>query len=353
MPTRELVAKVWIDPGCIVCDACETTCPDVFEVQEENCIIRPEALQAEFTKDRTQLIVDAAEECPVDVIKFETVPVEVSEEELVAASVEAEKSASPEAPASEVDAAISALSSKTVPEAPEGPVDPAIDALLKAVTARGGSSGLAGSGTNARTALDRLAKKKFDELPPDARYARVLESSKEVNKTDPEAQAMSRRDFVNKAALTVGWLSLGTTIGISAGPAFGRFMMPNVLEEPEPKVHVGPKEKYVAMAPGEVNEDYKKDGIWIIRLEDRFAALSTTCTHLGCIPNWLENDRKFKCPCHGSGFKQSGIHFEGPAPRPLERLQITLGDGEVVVNKSVKFLQEQGQWEKPDSYMLV
>ena len=353
MPTKELITKVWIDPGCIVCDACETTCPDVFEVQEENCIIRPEALQAEFTRPRTQLIIDAAEECPVDVIKFETVAAEVSEQELAAATADTEKSASPEAPSTEADAAIAALSSKTIPEAPEGPVDPAINALLKAVTARGGSGNVGPGGTNARAALDSLGKKKFDELPPDARYAKVLGSFKEVGRQDPEAKALSRREFVNKAALGVGWFCFGATAAVSVGPAFGRFMMPNVLEEPDPKVRVGPKVKYVAMEPGEVNEDFKKHGIWIIRLQDRFAALSTTCTHLGCIPNWLESDRKFKCPCHGSGFKQDGINFEGPAPRPLERLQLRIVDGEVIVNKSVKFLQEQGQWDQPDSYMLV
>ena len=353
MPTKELITKVWIDPGCIVCDACETAAPTVFEVLEETCIVRPAALDMEFTKPLTESIIEAAEECPVDVIKFETVATEVSEEELAAASAKTEKSASPEAPSTEADAAIAAFSTKTVPDAPEGPVDPAISALLKAVTARGGSAGVVAGGTNARAALDSLSKKKFDDLPPDARYTRVLESSREVSKKDPEAKALSRREFVNTAALTVGWLSLGGTIAVSAGPAFGRFMMPNVLEEPDPQIRLGPKEKYDAMEPGEVSEDAKKDGIWMIRLEDRFAALSTTCTHLGCIPNWLESDRKFKCPCHGSGFKQDGINFEGPAPRPLERLDIKLVDGLVVVNKSVKFLQEQGQWDDPNSFMLV
>ena len=38
------------------------------------------------------------------------------------------------------------------------------------------------------------------------------------------------------------------------------------------------------------------------------------CTHLGCTPNWLEAEQKFKCPCHGSGFYKDGINFEGPAP---------------------------------------
>jgi cytochrome b6-f complex iron-sulfur subunit len=83
------------------------------------------------------------------------------------------------------------------------------------------------------------------------------------------------------------------------------------------------------------------------------AALSTTCTHLGCIPTWLENDRKFKCPCHGSGFKPNGINFEGPAPRPLERFKISEEDGVLLVDKKVKFLFEQGQWTSPDSYLVL
>ena len=77
MATRPVVTKVWIEPGCIVCDACETTAPTVFEVTEDNCIIRREALHPSFTKPLTQAIIDAALECPVDVIKYETVAEEM------------------------------------------------------------------------------------------------------------------------------------------------------------------------------------------------------------------------------------------------------------------------------------
>ena len=82
----------------------------------------------------------------------------------------------------------------------------------------------------------------------------------------------------------------------------------------------------------------------MVNLGDRVVAVSTICTHLGCIPNWLANDQKFKCPCHGSGFQVTGMNFEGPAPRPLERYRIYL-DGEfVMVDKSMKFRQELNQW---------
>ena len=106
-------------------------------------------------------------------------------------------------------------------------------------------------------------------------------------------------------------------------------------------------------SPG-VYEQHKGKNVWIVYLpEGQLVAISTICTHLGCIPNWLQNDQKFKCPCHGSGFYMDGINFEGPAPRPLERHKI-FRDGEfIIVDKSLKYRQELGQWSDPNSYISV
>ena len=72
------------------------------------------------------------------------------------------------------------------------------------------------------------------------------------------------------------------------------------------------------------------------------------CTHLGCTPNYLSAENKFKCPCHGSGFRLTGVNFEGPAPRPLERARVALADdGQILVDKSRKFQYELGQWKDP------
>ena len=60
------VKKVWIEPGCIVCDACEGVYPEVFEVLDDTCIIRENA-----PLDNGLLIEEAAEACPVEVIKFD------------------------------------------------------------------------------------------------------------------------------------------------------------------------------------------------------------------------------------------------------------------------------------------
>src|SRR5437868_10165091 len=73
--THQIITKVWIAPGCIVCDACENDCPEVFDVTETTCLIRPPAMSADFLKPLTPSVITAAEGCPVDVIKFETVEV--------------------------------------------------------------------------------------------------------------------------------------------------------------------------------------------------------------------------------------------------------------------------------------
>ncbi len=59
------IAKVWIEPGCIVCNACEDIYPEVFEVTADTCLIRPGAPLDDGLK-----VQEAAEACPVEVIKF-------------------------------------------------------------------------------------------------------------------------------------------------------------------------------------------------------------------------------------------------------------------------------------------
>ncbi len=134
-----------------------------------------------------------------------------------------------------------------------------------------------------------------------------------------------------------------------------RFMFPNVLAEPPSTIKVGLPTNY---EPEEVSERFKAEwGFWIVRStrydgQDIIYALQSVCTHLGCPPNWLAAEQKFKCPCHGSGFYVSGINFEGPAPRPLERFKVALADdGQIMVDKSAKFQQELGQWADPDSFI--
>jgi ferredoxin len=79
------IKSVWIEDGCIVCNACETTAPEVFLVTEDTCKIRAEVrsdgqsttnlaekapLSGSVGSDLEDQIIEAAEGCPVEVIKF-------------------------------------------------------------------------------------------------------------------------------------------------------------------------------------------------------------------------------------------------------------------------------------------
>lgn len=175
----------------------------------------------------------------------------------------------------------------------------------------------------------------------------------------PAAKAGADRRSVVMGILTspfaIAWVAFtASTVGLTLGTV--RFLFPNVLSEPPSTFKAG----YVsAYEEGKVDDRFKEMGAWVIRARDDRGrdivyALSTTCTHLGCTPNWLEGEKKFKCPCHGSGFRMSGVNFEGPAPRPLERYAIRrTEDGQIVVDKSRKFQRELGQWEDGDSYILL
>jgi cytochrome b6-f complex iron-sulfur subunit len=135
-------------------------------------------------------------------------------------------------------------------------------------------------------------------------------------------------------------------------------MFPNVLNEPPQQFKAGLPTEY-GMG---VDERWKeKYGIWLVRTPEDieqgasgFFALSVTCTHLGCTPNYLSAESKFKCPCHGSGFRTTGVNFEGPAPRPLERVRIVLAeDGQILVDKSRHFQRELGQWADPQAFLRI
>jgi cytochrome b6-f complex iron-sulfur subunit len=157
---------------------------------------------------------------------------------------------------------------------------------------------------------------------------------------------ITRREF-NWLALAWSFFAASAAAGLTA---MGRFMFPNVLTEPPSTFKVGLPTDF---AVGAVDERFKeKFRIWVVRNEEGMYALSAICTHLGCTPNWLSAENKFKCPCHGSGFYRTGVNFEGPAPRPLERARIVLSDdGQLLVDKSVKFQEEKGEWTKPEAFL--
>jgi cytochrome b6-f complex iron-sulfur subunit len=173
----------------------------------------------------------------------------------------------------------------------------------------------------------------------------------------PAAKAETRRGFLLSLIATpfaLAWTVLATMTGVWV-LALARFMFPNVLVEPPSQFKIGGPSDYPL---GTVSTKWTAArGIWIVHTDqykgkDQIYALASVCTHLGCTPSWLEGEQKFKCPCHGSGFYINGMNFEGPAPRPLERVGLSVApDGMLEVDKSVKFQEEKGQWEDSKSFV--
>lgn len=56
------------------------------------------------------------------------------------------------------------------------------------------------------------------------------------------------------------------------------------------------------------------------------AAIYKVCTHLGCIYAWNPASGRFECPCHGSKYRLDGRRIEAPAPRSLDRFNLSALD---------------------------
>jgi cytochrome b6-f complex iron-sulfur subunit len=106
----------------------------------------------------------------------------------------------------------------------------------------------------------------------------------------------------------------------------------------KPAVDYGPPTVIRAGKPDEYKEGIKEvmedQRVVIVRDKKGFAAISITCTHLGCTVR--TSDAGFECPCHGSQYDNDGFVTGGPAPRPLDWYQVSIApNGELEIDKSV------------------
>lgn len=121
-------------------------------------------------------------------------------------------------------------------------------------------------------------------------------------------------------------------------------------EEPEPKP--------VPLDPGEVPPaggaplHNSSERFFLINNDDGLLAFSTRCTHQGCNVRWEDARNEFHCPCHGSTFNRHGEPTNGPAPRPLDLLAVTVEpSGKVVVTAGPTTRREE--WHPDQSVPLT
>lgn len=135
------------------------------------------------------------------------------------------------------------------------------------------------------------------------------------SRLDPEA--MPRRDFLGLAA----WWSAAAAL------LFGFF---GAMRLPKAAVLPSPYKKFKVFLPASLasGQAYTPVGraVAIYKEGSQVYALSTICTHLGCIVKATDNG--FDCPCHGSKFAKDGSVLKGPAPKGLPWLEVKHAGGD-------------------------
>ena len=124
----------------------------------------------------------------------------------------------------------------------------------------------------------------------------------------------TRRDFLGLAAI---WSTVVAFVMAMLGSL--RLPMPSVFPESDSKVKLGRPEQF---AIGSTTY-FPMQQLWLFRNEEGFHAISTICTHLGCITE-RATDGTFKCPCHGSSFGAGGRVTGGPAPKGLIWVELSV-----------------------------
>ena len=182
---------------------------------------------------------------------------------------------------------------------------------------------------------------------------------------------MTRRQFILLMAV----------LASIAGSLFGGiktlgFLFPNAnLEEPLAFAVDQDPETITIGNPLQITEKR----VSIIRDDGGYYAVYLICTHLGCTPNYVTNvtsgtgvtedvakshgERQaaeatpngWACPCHGSRYYIDSTNFYGPAPRPMDWVDIQVApDGFFVVDRSkLVAIRQPGDQTAPEWRLLV
>lgn len=139
-------------------------------------------------------------------------------------------------------------------------------------------------------------------------------------------EGSTRRSFLSRVWLGLGGLALAEYLWLVV-----EFLRPRraAPEDEEGILVAGPVERF---APGSVTA-FPAGKFYLARLEDGgFLALHRECTHLGCTVPWIEEERRFVCPCHASTYDIRGDVLDPPAPRALDLFAVRIENGIVKVD---------------------
>jgi cytochrome b6-f complex iron-sulfur subunit len=171
---------------------------------------------------------------------------------------------------------------------------------------------------------------------------------------DPEAIGVSRRQFFNRANVTL----MSASIGAFSAAGFVAFLWPTAAGGFGQQVTVGKFDDIVeALRTGDgffyasnartwiteypadavPNAPAVYDPAIVAGMELGLVALYQKCPHLGCRVPSCPSSGWFECPCHGSQYNRVGEKKGGPAPRGMDRFPwILAGNGDVTVDTGTR-----------------
>lgn len=139
-----------------------------------------------------------------------------------------------------------------------------------------------------------------------------------------QEECVSRRGFVCRLGTGV----CGGSLGLAAVGML-RSVSPWAFPEPSGRFKIGLPADY----PEGSIKSFPEGNTIVFREQDGIFAISTICTHLGCVTT--RTDSGFQCPCHGSLFSPLGELLQGPAPKGLDWLEVAmLPSGQLVVDRA-------------------
>ena len=151
-------------------------------------------------------------------------------------------------------------------------------------------------------------------------------ASEDLFKSERFKVPRSRRDFLGLAA---AWSAIVAFAMAMLGSL--RLPMPSVFPESNPRVKLGLPQQF---AVGSATY-FPKHSLWLFRNDAGFHAISSICTHLGCVAE-REDDGAFSCPCHGSVFDSAGRVKGGPAPKGLVWVELGMSPEGQLIAETLK-----------------
>lgn len=135
----------------------------------------------------------------------------------------------------------------------------------------------------------------------------------------PHRARWTRRQLLDRFLAT----SAGALM-VSAGYAVLRFMSPPRIAEPTTRqVEAGTVDDPELRERGYKIVRFGAEPVILIRVAGGdFRAFAATCTHLDCIVEYQQREKRIWCNCHGGEYDLRGRNVAGPPPRPLERFEV-------------------------------